>query len=76
MPRNRVLFAGTVIVRGGDNEDGNSVDVGEGACIDGYVNATGNITIAGEVRRSGSAGEENRPGFFDVRLWSWRELYE
>lgn len=76
MLRNRALFAGTVIVRGGDNEDANSVDVGGGACIDGYVNATGTITIAGEVRRSGSASEENRPGFFDVRLWSWRELYE
>ena len=76
MAQNRALFAGTVVVGGGGNEDGNSVDIGGGSCIDGYVNATGTITIAGEVRQSGSASEENRPGFFDVRLWSWRELYE
>ena len=76
MAQNRALFAGTVIVRGGDNEDSNSVDIGGGSCIHGYVNATGTITTAGEVRRSRSASEENRPGFFDVRLWSWRELYE
>ena len=75
MAQNRALFAGTVVVAGG-YEDANSVDVGGGSCIDGYVNATGTITIAGEVRRSKSALEENRPGFFDVRLWSWRELYE
>jgi hypothetical protein len=76
MAQNRALFTGTVILRGGDNEDGNSVDIGGGSCIDGYGNATGTITIAGEVRRSGSASEEDRPGFFDVRFWSWRELYE
>jgi hypothetical protein len=76
MSRNRALFAGNVIVGGGDNEEANSVGVGGRSCIDGYVNATGTITIAGEVRRSGSAVGENRPGFFDVRLWSWRELYE
>lgn len=76
MAQNRALFAGTAIVRGGDYEDANSVDVEGGSCIDGYVNATGTISIAGEVRRSGSGSEENRPGFFDVRLWSWRELYE
>ena len=76
MAQNQALFAGTVLVRGGDYEDGNSVDAGGGSCIEGYVNATGLITIAGEVRRPGSASEENRPGFFDVRMWSWRELYE
>ncbi len=76
MTQNRALFAGTMVVGGGGYEDASSVDIGAGYCIIGYVNATGTITIAGEVQRSGSALEENRPGFFDVRLWSWRELYE
>ena len=76
MAQNRALLAGTVVVGGGGYEYANSVDIGAGSCIDGHVNATGTITIAGEVRRSGSALEENRPASFDVRLWSWRELYE
>lgn len=76
MEQNQALFSGIVVVRGGSYEEGSSTDAGEGSCIEGYVNATGTITIAGKVQSSTPASEDDRPGFFDVKLWSWRELYE
>jgi hypothetical protein len=51
--QNRALFAGTVVVGGGGYEEANSVNISGGSCIDGYVNVTETVTIAGEVRRSG-----------------------
>ena len=75
---NTALFMGVVVVRGPSGSEsalGSSTDTGN-TCLDGFVNATGPIKIAGTVRPSTSVDASNRPGFFGVRQWSWRELYE
>lgn len=72
---NQALFRGVVIVRGGVATDGESADNGN-TCLEGFVNTTGTITLAGKVRPFSSNTVTNRPGFYGVRLWSWRELYQ
>ncbi len=76
---NTALFQGVVVVRGAEGSTttdlGNSSDTGN-TCLDGFVNATSEIKIAGTVRPSSSLEMNNRPGFYGVKLWSWRELYE
>jgi hypothetical protein len=76
---NTALFQGIVVVRGAEDSTstdlGNSSDTGN-TCLDGFVNATSEIKIAGTVRPSFSLEVNNRPGFYGVRTWSWRELYE
>jgi hypothetical protein len=72
---NKALFQGVVIVRGGEATDGDTADSGN-TCLDGFVNASGTIKIAGRVSPFSSAALVNRPGFYGVRQWSWRELYE
>jgi hypothetical protein len=67
---------GVVIVRGGAYDEGDSSNAGGSTCLDGFVNATGTIKIAGSVEPLASQEVANRPGFYGVRLWSWRELYE
>lgn len=73
---NTALLRGVVVVRGtsSDSDLGSSTDTGN-TCLDGFVNASGTIKIAGTVRPS-SATTDDPPGFFGVRQWSWRELYE
>lgn len=72
---NKALFQGVVIVRGGEATDGDTADSGN-TCIDGFVNASGTIKLAGKVRPFSSAALLNRPGFYGVQQWSWRELYQ
>lgn len=72
---NKALFQGVVIVRGGEATDGDTADSGN-TCLDGFINASGTIKIAGKVRPFSSADLLNRPGFYGVRQWSWRELYQ
>lgn len=76
---NRALFRGVVIVRGPEGSEGSdlgsSSDTGN-TCLDGFINATSEVKIAGTVRPSTSNVENDRPGFFGARIWSWRELYE
>lgn len=76
---NTALFQGVVVVRGAEGSTstdlGNSSDTGN-TCLDGFVNATSEIKIAGTVRPSSSLEMRSRPGFYGVRTWSWRELYE
>jgi hypothetical protein len=72
---NKALFRGVVIVRGGEVADGTSEDTGR-TCLQGFVNAEGNITIAGNVTPMGLSEADKHPGFYSVRLWSWRELYQ
>ncbi len=73
------LFQGVVVVRGAEGAEatdlGSSADTGN-TCLDGFVNATSEIKIAGTVRPSSSLEANNRPGFYGVRTWSWRELYQ
>lgn len=75
---NRALFRGVVVVRGPagveSSELGSSSDTGN-TCLDGFVNATGEVKIAGTVRPS-SSPDVDTPGFHGVDLWSWRERYE
>jgi hypothetical protein len=76
---NTAPFRGVVVVRGAEESTGSdlgtSSDTGN-TCVDGFVNATSEIKIAGTVRPSTSLEVINRPGFYGVRTWSWRELYE
>lgn len=77
---NKARFKGVVIVREGEYvpgtaDDGTSTDSGN-TCLEGFVNATGNITISGSVSPASSADLSDRPGFTGVRQWSWRELYQ
>ncbi len=72
---NKAILKGIVVVRGQAGSGGSSTDTGK-TCLDGFVNATGKITIAGSVKPSTSFEGEDRPGFYGVRTWSWRELYE
>ena len=74
--QNQACLEGVVIVRGGVYEDGSAVDAGGNTCLDGFVNATGAIEIKGNVDPIAPGAVINRPGFYGVRLWSWRELYE
>lgn len=73
---NRTPFKGAVVIRGGEATDGSSADTGN-TCLQGYVNASGAITIAGNVSPMAPADlADKRPGWYGVRLWSWRELYQ
>ena len=68
---------GAVVVRGGESTDGESEDTGGNTCLQGFINASGGIKIAGSVTPMSTADlADKRPGWYDVRLWSWRELYQ
>ena len=71
---------GTVVVKGSAPGVGTSgtglfsyQDTGN-ACMQSFAHASGDIDIGGNP---GAFTEErgNRPGFFGVRLWGWRECY-
>jgi hypothetical protein len=75
------LFEGVVVVRGPADQESEISNTDEtglsgNTCLDGFVNSTGSINITGTVTPSGSVEVNNRPGFYGVRTWSWRELYE
>lgn len=72
---NRALFRGVVVIRGGEAADGTSADTGN-TCLEGFVNAEGNIKIAGSVTPMSLPESAKRPGWYGARLWSWRELYQ
>jgi hypothetical protein len=42
----------------------------------GYLNIEGTATIKGSANPILTQDVLKRPGFFDVSLWSWRELYQ
>ena len=71
---NTALLNGVVLVRGGRAADGTYSDSG-GACFAGFVHADGGIEIGGSARSDGAQNLTDRPGFYGVRLWSWRECY-
>ena len=72
---NRALLSGTVIIRGGVVNPGTYTDQGN-TCFEGFANASGEISINGSVDPSSSSDLADSPGFYEVRLWSWRELYK
>jgi hypothetical protein len=65
-------FSGAIIVTGDDADTGR-YDGGDS--VEGFVVASGDMTIRGSVSPS-TVSLTTRPGFYDVRQWSWRELYE
>ncbi len=76
---NTDLLRGVVVVRGADAAETSEVEdaglSGRG-CLDGFINSTGPITISGAITPFNSSDVNNRPGFFGVRTWGWRELYQ
>jgi hypothetical protein len=65
-------FSGAIIVTGNGADTGRYVG---GADVEGFVVASGDMTIRGSVSPS-TVSLTTRPGFYEVRLWSWRELYQ
>ncbi len=73
---NTDLFRGVVVVRGSTENSEVKADLSGKGCMDGFINSTGPITISGTVTPSNSDDVNDRPGFYGVRTWSWRELYQ
>ncbi len=42
----------------------------------GFVNVEGDLLLRGSVNPLDTASVTNRPGFYNIQLWSWREVYE
>jgi hypothetical protein len=64
-----VLITGDGVSTGLYNNTGNET-------VKGFVVAEGKMTIGGSVDPFSVIGDyTQRPGFFDVKLWSWRECY-
>ena len=76
---NTARFEGAVIIRGGRLKDGDFESTGN-LCLAGFANAEGEIKIRGSVRGSVNTGANpdmsNSIGFYGMRTYSWRELYE
>ena len=70
----KARFEGAVIIRGGQLTDGDFVSTGN-VCLDGFANAEDEIKINGNVNTGATPDVTNSPGFYGVRLWSWRECY-
>jgi hypothetical protein len=76
----RLALRGTIVVKGsapgvGTSGTGKYAYQDEGnPCMQSFTHASGDMDIGGDV---GAFTEErgNRPGFFGVRQWSWRECY-
>lgn len=69
-------FKGAIIVTGDGSTTGNYDNAGK-KTIEGFVVSEGRMTISGGTDpyvATGGLGEQ--PGFYGVRQWSWRELYE
>ena len=70
------LFRGVIFVKG-DGIDTGKYDSGTSGNFEGFVVASGDMTLRGSVSPSTVTGNlTTRPGFYGVKLWSWRELYE
>lgn len=65
---------GFAIVTGDGNQTG-SYTTGGSATVSGFVVSSGSQTLSGNVNPSPNRSFTNIPGFYGVRLWSWRELY-
>jgi hypothetical protein len=66
-----------VIIVTGDEAGTGRYDSGDNGNVDGFVVASGDMTIHNSVSPATvTGGLATRPGFYSVRPWSWRELYE
>ena len=68
-------FEGVVIVVGDGTTTGTYTQSGS-VQLDGYVSASGDMTLSGSVRPSTTIDFTILNTFYDVDLWSWRELYQ
>lgn len=69
-------FRGAIIITG-DGTNTGKYDDGGSDNIEGFVIASGDMQIRGSVSPFAVTEEfTTRPGFYAVRLWSWRELYQ
>ncbi len=66
---------GFAIVTGDGTQTGTYTSSGS-ASINGFVVSSGGQTLSGNVNPSPNRSFTNIPGFYEVRLWSWRELYQ
>lgn len=73
-------FTGVVIMRDPNNFAATSTPLqytNQGDfTFTGYLNIEGTATIKGSANPILTQDVLKRPGFFDVSLWSWRELYQ
>lgn len=67
-------FKGTVIITGEGTNTGLYKSAGN-TTVEGFVIASGKMTIRGTVAPAVGLDFTNVPGFYGVKLWSWRELY-
>ncbi len=68
---------GIAIITGDGSSTGTGNYVSSGsATINGFVLTSGGQTISGSVNPSPGRNFNNAPGFYAVKLWSWRELYQ
>lgn len=69
-------FDGVAIVTGDGTTTGNYKNTGN-ETIEGFVIADGTMTIGGTVDPFQVIGDfSQRPGFYGLQQWSWRELYQ
>jgi hypothetical protein len=73
-------FEGVIIVRDPNNFRATAAPLvyenkGEFA-LRGFANVEGDLLLRGSVNPLDTAGVTNRPGFYNIQLWSWREVYE
>jgi hypothetical protein len=68
-------FEGVIIIIGNGTTTG-LYDQKGGIQLDGYTAASGDMKIAGNVAPSTTIDFTNLNSFFDVSVWSWREVYE
>jgi Tfp pilus assembly protein PilX len=73
---NKAPLKGTVIIRGVPSDPSHPAysDTG-GACMQVFVNASGDIKLAGNVS-PGTLERGNAAGTYSLKLASWRELYQ
>jgi Tfp pilus assembly protein PilX len=73
---NKVPLKGTIIIRGVPSDPTKPAysDTG-GACMQVFVNASGDIKLAGNVS-PGTLERGNAAGTYSLKLASWRELYQ
>ncbi len=74
-------FRGVIIVIGNGNCAENAGGTGNytsagGVPLNGYVAASGCLNIKGNVSPSTTIDYTNLLTLFDIKLWSWRELYQ
>ena len=68
-------FSGGIIVRGIGDSSGNFTGTGT-ACLKGYANVSGKLDMQGTFDAGAAPDLRQLPSFSEMRLISWRELYE